>query len=103
MHANAVRILVHPVQRLIDFFQQFLLPLLDPHREVLIHFRGRLIADIRKRFRPLALGESFPRFIEDGLTLFLEVTPDGAVLSASCRRLSRSFGRNRPPARRPLR
>ena len=79
---DAIGILVQPLQRFVDLFEQLLFPFLDPHREVLVDLSGGLIAHVGKGFWPFTLREPLPHLVQNRLTLFLELSPDGAVLSA---------------------
>ncbi len=79
---NPIDIFAQPVKRFIDLLEELLLPFFDAHREILIHFGGRLITDVGKCLRPFAFRQPFTRFIQDGLPLLLQLTPDCAVFSA---------------------
>jgi len=81
--ADAIDLLVHPLERLIDFLQELLLALPDTHREILIHLGGGLITYVGKCLLPISLRNAFPGFIKNGLALTLKITPDGTVFISS--------------------
>src|SRR5262245_5601732 len=85
---DAIDVLVHSSERLIDLLDQPLLALTDPHQKVLLSLRRCLIANIRERLLTVWISETFDCFIQHRLALPLKITTNSRVLFP----LGRCFG-----------
>jgi hypothetical protein len=75
-------LLVHAIKRFVDLLEQLLLAFLDPHREILIRFRCRLIADICECFLVLPISKSLTSLRKNRSSLALKISTDPGVVHA---------------------
>lgn len=79
---DPIYLLVHAIKRFVDLLEQLLLAFLDPHREILIRLRCRLIADICECFLVLPIGKPLTSLRKNRSSLALKVSTDRGVVPA---------------------